>query len=910
MKSPKQLQPFAIVLSLVAFSVFPGQSFSTTSSIQPVSSETQGDESSPVARGVEQGLKGEGYIAVDSNANKSDIETAINAALGNSRPTVVDLRAINNKSISISSSSLMGGAMSGVQHNVWIVGHPTNGVKFQGSNRQILSIDSNSATSGDYNGTLSLFGLKFENGYAAGEDGRVEYHADDPDDDHDSSGNATGGGGGLGAGGAVFVNQGQVIIEQSYFNNNSAVGGNSSGMAGTGRHEKNGDSWIAGSAAGAGGRFNITSSFTVSNPGAGGGGVSIQASGGGGGNGGWGSGGGGGGGGAGSDASGKDHGGTGGSGGSGGWGAGGGGGSGGWGAGGGGAGGDDDSPGKGEPGRYGYSGDGKGPGGSGGRGGGWSTSSGDNNGDHSSGWGGGGGGAGFGGAIFVRDTNDEGNKLAAKLAIIHTEFGANNAARKGVGSKIVTSQSENADEGSERADGGSAYSAESGADGLQKGNNFFYESYYTSDTEIDEPIGSTGSNPNVNIGTNGFNPSEWPIVEIDLVGLDGEPISQVFEGERAYLRIKSSKSLGTTDRIFFFLDPKNTTAIHGENLDSVDSNIGTDFAWPDQIYYSLPGNGTNEIFINFPLSDVNHPGEDSGIVTYVDQIIEGEEKFTVQLLSGKGYRLSDNKYSKTVIIKDANYQARILASKSKLTLSDVSDALEPTSGNFDPHTEIDVSDLKGLGYATIQLERAVDEFDLAWGADGSSIPSQYEGREIDTRVYGGLFNGALGGGMPIHYTISREDEHGVQYFSNRYNYNQAGKYSSGINSDDVFHAVIVPVSETESDEFPLLPPGQARIYFSALPDAVQEDPGSYTITLEDFIDKSCDKLDPVQLCGTNTPDDDYQFYYKKPGEHEATITIHDSNEFEEKLIVVDMVTGEEVDNTTDTGHELNKLVPN
>jgi hypothetical protein len=847
------------LIVLIAVDVMRENPSGTTGLIQPVSAQTQADEGSPTARGIDESLKTSGYIAVDSSADKSDVEDAINQALANDRPTVVDLRALNGRSISISHSSLMGGALSGVQDNVWIVGDPANGVTFRGSDQQILSINS------DDDGTLSLFGLKFEDGYAKGQDG------------------SDGGGGGLGAGGAIFVNQGQVIIEQSYFDGNRAIGGSSSGQAGHGGHE---GANYTGHRGGSGGRFNHSASYSPFDPGSGGSDQSNSESDGYSGKAGeWGSGGGGGGGGSAphhSRSSGKsgDHGGDGGSGGTGGWGAGGG--------GGGGAGGDDDSPGTGDPGRYGYGGSAGALGGAGGGGGGWSNT--DNNTiDHASGWsgGGGGGGAGLGGAIFVR--------LAANVAIVNTDFTGGNSAKAGSGGTA-----------SKSAGHGSETISAKGKDGSAKGGNFFYESYYHSEGDVREPETANGNRTDVNIGTNGFEPSSWPTLNLQLVNLAGKPIDRVFEGERAYLKITSDQVLDSNDRIFFYLDPVNTTATRGVNPDNVGQNKGTDFAWPDQLYYSLPGKGSKELFISVPSSDVNHPGEDSGIVTYIDEIIEGQEKFTVQLLSGNGYRLGDN-YSQTVIIEDANYQAKVLLGDSKLVINDAADAL---GGEPDPAVEIDVGDLEALGYVTIQLERATDAFDAGWSTSGGTkIPDQYysSGKTIDTKVYGQLFNGAPGAGIAVHYTITRAADHGVEYFSSRYNYNQPEKYTDGIDDDDVYHAVVVPISDAaDNDEQALSPPGQARIYFSALPDAVQKDPGDYTLTLENFTDKSCDKGDTNQLCGGNTPADTYQFYQVRDGENTATITLNDSGEFPEKLVVVDTLSEEEVDVVGSGG---NALVP-
>ncbi|MBD2139957.1 hypothetical protein H6F39_00795 [Anabaena sp. FACHB-1250] len=116
--------------------------------------------------------------------------------------------------------------------------------------------------------------LSFVNGLARGGDGN------------------NGGGGGLGAGGALFINAGNVTLNNVTFSGNRAVGGNANGNAGSG-----GGTGSNGSGGGSGGGFNSTTSggsgggagiydYDTGRPGGNGGSGSFGAGGGGGGGGG------------------------------------------------------------------------------------------------------------------------------------------------------------------------------------------------------------------------------------------------------------------------------------------------------------------------------------------------------------------------------------------------------------------------------------------------------------------------------------------------------------------------------------------------------------------------------------------------------------------------------------------------
>ncbi|MEB3280477.1 MAG: DUF4347 domain-containing protein, partial [Lyngbya sp.] len=237
-----------------------------------------------------------------------------------------------------------------------------------GNNTQIFRI---------VNGTIVLSDLTLQNGRARGSDG------------------TDGGGGGLGAGGALYIDGGNVTVENVTFNNNQAIGGSSPNGAGRG-----GDDRRSGEAGGNGGGLNGRQNEDENGTGGAGGGREDNGSPGNAGLFGTGGGGGGGGGGGDTEPNFGDRGGDGGNGGDGGFGAGG---------GGGGGGGKDfelDPE--------------NGGGGAGGTGGEFA-------GDGAAGVGGGdsrdggrgGGGAGLGGAIFVN--------LGASLNLIDATFNNNNA---------------------------------------------------------------------------------------------------------------------------------------------------------------------------------------------------------------------------------------------------------------------------------------------------------------------------------------------------------------------------------------------------------------------------------------------------------------------------------------------------
>ncbi|MGB3189536.1 MAG: DUF4347 domain-containing protein [Limnoraphis sp.] len=244
-----------------------------------------------------------------------------------------------------------------------------------GNNTQIFRI---------VNGTIVLSDLTIENGRARGGDG------------------LTGGGGGLGAGGALYIDGGNVTVENVEFSNNQAIGGSSPNGAGRGGDdEKSGEA--GGNGGGLNGRQDETGDFAVGTGGTGGG---TENNGSPGGEGQFGAGGGGGGGGGGGTTA-PDEAGNGGNGGNGGFGGGG---------GGGGGGGEDIDI---------IGGDENGSGGAGGTEGEFGG-----NGDAGVGGGGsrnggrGGGGAGLGGAIFVNS--------GASLNLINTNF-ENNRAEEGTG---------------------------------------------------------------------------------------------------------------------------------------------------------------------------------------------------------------------------------------------------------------------------------------------------------------------------------------------------------------------------------------------------------------------------------------------------------------------------------------------
>lgn len=149
---------------------------------------------------------------------------------------IIDLSAISGKTISLD------------------FGLPTitESVEIQGNNvtirnwafAQLLSI--NAETS---NTQIDLLNLTLTGGVAQG--GHT-----DSDRSNSNSGYYPGGGGGLGAGGALFINKGQILVDNVAFTNNKAIGGNA--YSGT----NGGDLGSYGSRGGNGGGFNSSSLFS------------------------------------------------------------------------------------------------------------------------------------------------------------------------------------------------------------------------------------------------------------------------------------------------------------------------------------------------------------------------------------------------------------------------------------------------------------------------------------------------------------------------------------------------------------------------------------------------------------------------------------------------------------------------
>ncbi len=246
----------------------------------------------------------------------------------------------------------------------------------------------------------------------------------------------------------------------------------------------------------------------------------------------------------------------------------------------------------------------------------------------------------------------------------------------------------------------------------------------------------------------------------------------------------------------------------------------------------------------------------------------------MDLLPGTGYKL-DEDYSQQVIIEDINYQAEILQdpdeNKTWTTICDAANALElgeegcnGIAEKLAEDEEISLEKLKGLGYVTVQVQR----------------------ENGDSTVNGDFFNNALAAGLPVHYTITSNSDSQLNngpdedYFANQLNYNDTSKY------DEIYSAVVVSVTEKDDPA-----PGTARIYFAALPDALKEEPESYTLSLDDsFINLS---YNPDNFCTEetseycwalrNAPDENYQFYVTRASDT-ATFTINDSGEFTPSII--------------------------
>lgn len=682
------------------------------------------------------------------------------------------------------------------EHAIWVVGDPEKRPVIDGAGQHQILAMDNTG-----NGFIALSGVEFENGLAKGGDGQVV-------SDVEEANGGGGGGGGLGAGGALFINSGTALVYQSLFDKNTARGGTSRRKAGGGRTSgKNQSGWPGG----AGGRFNETGKLQLGGPGAGGAAGSRCPD-----NhdqepcpaepgqhasaGGWGSGGGGGGGGGSAEndtwSSDNDGGRNGGNGGSGGWGAGG---------GGGGGGGTDIGETQ------------HGNGGSGGTGGatGADAQAGVKNGP--GGWGG--GGAGLGGAIFVR--------TGAVLEVVDTGFSGNQTT---AGCAVDDS---NQSQG---------YCAEA------LGPAIFTESNQAQDNGTSVNFPST------------FN---GPTLTLALVDLNGNSTDRVFEGERAYLKVNNNADIPANTSIHLYLSDTKATATPGTGTSANDQD--QDYAWGTNTVLTLQTSSTitadEGLIVTIPGNGIgNTPGANTGIQTYIDALVEGDESFSVGLLPGRGYRLGATS-TQTITIEDINYQVELLPDSRSTTVADVVDALEPATGT----RAIDVNALKGLGYVTVQARR----------------------KNGDSAIHGDFFNNALAGGLPVHYRIERSGNanagRGEDYFSNQVNYNNS-KYDP-----QVYNAVVIPVTAPDApsrEGEP--PPGQARIWFAALPDAIKEDAENYTLTLESFQDPSCEGS---AACAANTPAGHYYFYTVKDSASSAKLTIDDSDEFTPAIAVAEAIDG-------------------
>ncbi len=741
---------------------------------------------------------------------------------------------------------------------VWFLGNPDDSDSHSRINGnhdyQIAFVDN----TGD--GFYSFFGIDLQNGLAQGGNG------------------ATGGGGGMGAGGAMFINNGFVIFEHSFLTNNSAVSGTSPNPAGSG-----GDHKSSGKNGGKGGRINDNSRFWPddSSPGDGGAGNGICEGGSSstctvyednrGKAGGFGSGGGGGGGGGGdhNNSDGGDRGGDGAPGGNGGFGA------------GGGGGGADDA------------GEANGPEeGDGGEGApsiqfGTYGNTGDDGYKSSGGQGGTGGkGAGFGGAIFVRSDNNQ-----SKLKLNNTVLNNNNASGSPVSSNYKKGLSIYEWKGSCDNDD------DCNSNGVASKDNSSYPTQFLSKDIVNK---------------------DYPTLSLKLNNkLDStdDNHSTVLEGERAQLMIEFDRAPDSSDlTVYLFLSDNDARATYG-----------TDFAWGSSsrimaLTISQSDINDGKYFISIPETPSHNQGAYVGIQTYLDKHLEGDEEFSVQILPGPEYYLDDTKYKKEITIKDANYQVEILegGTSERTTICDVSDALETADSSCSTghvNDEINVDELAGLGYITVQAKRPLVPLKNRSGGDAHTNWANTEG-EYSSVIIGGLFNNALAGGLPVHYKLSSKPNdvflNQVNYNNKKYNDSPTTSADSHVDSDDyaqIYNAVVIPVTSLEST-LDGEQPGTARIWFSALPDAVFEQPDqNFKLTLIPF--ENDPSYDEDAFCNNenqsycdalfNNPDGDFQFYSVHPSKNYAEITVEDSGEFQPKLIIIDNINGEEVDdNDTDS----------
>ncbi|MEM7066438.1 MAG: LamG domain-containing protein [Cyanobacteria bacterium P01_B01_bin.77] len=823
--------------------------------------------------------------------------------------------------------------LTGSNH-IWVVGN--DGLTIDGGgSEQILSVNKSAEDCSDCkdSGFVAFFNVKFARGIAKG-------------------GSASGGGGGgLGAGGALFINKGDVIVDQSGFSDNQAIGGISAGKGGTGGSSEG----SSGSSGSQGGEFNFNAKLTTGSDnsllgpvGAGGQGGSscdnkkgcpaatsqhgnwdgtsivIPGFGAGGGSGG-------GGGSAKSDNTSSDAGGDGGDGGDGGWGGGG---------GGGGGGGSDHDAGciggcTGEAGAKGDGGDGGTYGGNGSDGEPGNTDYGNKPG------GDGGGGAGLGGAIFVRESN------GGILQLSSSDFSNNSA---------IGGASGCSDDATDRICGDVEDSLYNGA---EHGSDLFVNSNDSDhgSPDVDSYFGVQEGDETTDEYVTGRS-TDLPALALSLENLNGDDISaegvnRVYEGDRINLKVSSinGQTISAGTEVYFYLSKDNALAQAGNGLEQ-----GTDFSWDEngKIFYGFTApSGSQSFYINIPNTDAtNALGNYSGIQTFIDKLLEGDEDLVVDLLLGPGYRLATNAdieaseddpdsicdlentditdihnpcgYRQEIIIEDINYQVEFLGDNQKPDLCDAADALESepdtytqcdASGTYQESREINVDAIKGLGYATVQLKRPVNDKDFSsqeqYLANQPSDGWDRTSGQFDTSVNGDFFNNALAGGLPIHYII--DSSLGNNHFTNQLNYNNDNYDSIGSQIDSlenaqIFNAVVIPVTEEDGDPPGDLPPGATRIYFSALPDAVKEDPETYTLTLTEFPndpsydlanlctdavqediggEENCDAID-------NTPDGDYKFYTIKTESDTATFTVYDSDEFVPSIIIADDINKEVV----------------